>query len=84
MKDIFETKLGIYFSNKETVLELNGCQIQAYPSNYIDSFRSLTNPKFTLCDEFDFLPPGQQEDSRHLLTTLLFLWETSNSSNHYI
>ena len=40
IKGIFANKLGIYFSNKETVLELNGCQIQAYPSNHIDSFRS--------------------------------------------
>ena len=54
LKGIFANKLGIYFSNKETVLELNGCQIQAYPSNHIDSFRSLTNSKFILCDEFDF------------------------------
>ena len=29
---IFEPKLGLYFSNKETVLELNGCSIEAYPS----------------------------------------------------
>ena len=28
--------------------------------------RSLTNPKFILCDEFDFLPTGQQEDARHV------------------
>ena len=25
MKNIFETKLGLYFRNKETGLELNGC-----------------------------------------------------------
>ena len=39
MKNIFETKLGLYFQNKETVLELNGCMIEAYPSNHLDSFR---------------------------------------------
>ena len=66
LKQIFSNKLGIYFTNKETVLDLNGCSIQAYPSNHIDSFRSLTNPKFILCDEFDFLPTGQQEDARHV------------------
>ncbi len=44
LKAIFERKLGLTFQNKETVLELNGCQIEAYPSNHIDSFRSLTNP----------------------------------------
>ena len=38
LKNIFERKLGLYFDNKETVLELNGCTIEAYPSNHIDSF----------------------------------------------
>ena len=54
MKNIFETKLGLTFQNKETVLELNGCTIEAYPSNHIDSFRSLDNPKFILLGESDF------------------------------
>ena len=44
LKDIFFSKLGIYFTNKETTLELNKGQIEAYPSNHLDSFRSLTNP----------------------------------------
>lgn len=67
LKGIFSNKLNLYFSNKETVLELNGCQIQAYPSNHIDSYRSLTNPKFILCDEFDFIKSRQeQEDARHV------------------
>ncbi len=54
MKHIFEPKLGLTFSNKETVLELNGCTIEAYPSNHIDSYRALDNPKFILLDEADF------------------------------
>ena len=66
MKDIFEPKLGLYFSNKETVLELNGCSIEAYPSNHIDSFRSLDNPKFILLDEADFFRKGEQEEVRHV------------------
>ncbi len=65
LKNIFETKLGLYFQNKETVLELNGCTIEAYPSNHIDSFRSLDNPKFILLDEADFFRKGEQEDVRH-------------------
>ena len=44
LKGIFVTKLGLTFDNKETVLELNGCRIEAYPSNHIDSFRALDNP----------------------------------------
>ena len=31
MKNIFETKLGLTFQNKETVLGLNDCTIEAYP-----------------------------------------------------
>ena len=39
MKALFEPA-GITFDTKETVLELNGCSIEAYPSNHIDAFRS--------------------------------------------
>jgi hypothetical protein len=63
MKGLFE-KLGITFDSKETVLELNGCNIQAFPSNHIDSFRSLTTPKFILLDECDFVPKFQQDEIR--------------------
>ena len=38
MKAMFADKLGVTFDSKETVLELNGCSIQAYPSNHIDAF----------------------------------------------
>jgi hypothetical protein len=66
LKSIFSNKLGIYFTNKETVLELNGCMIEAYPSNHLDSFRSLTNPKFIFLDEADMFRKGEQEDVRHV------------------
>jgi hypothetical protein len=66
LKGLFEYKLGITFNSKETVLELNGCGIEAYPSNHIDAFRSLTNPKFILIDEGDFMPKFQQEEVRHV------------------
>jgi hypothetical protein len=35
MKALFELKLGITFDSKETVLDLNGCRIEAYPSNLL-------------------------------------------------
>jgi hypothetical protein len=66
MKGLFLDKLGVTFDSKETVLNLNGCNIEAYPSNHIDAFRSLTNPKFLFLDELDFLPKFQQEDVRHV------------------
>ena len=66
MKGLFVDKLGVTFDTKETVLNLNGCNIEAYPSNHIDAFRSLTNPKFILLDECDFHTKYQQEDVRHV------------------
>ena len=66
LKAIFSNKLGLYFTNKETVLELNGCLIEAYPSFNVDSFRSLDNPKFILLDEADFFRKGEQEEVRHV------------------
>lgn len=53
-------------ANKETVLELNGCSIEAYPSNHFDAFRSLTNLKFILLDEVDFFRKSEHEDVRHV------------------
>jgi hypothetical protein len=41
LKGIFDTKLGLTFNDKETVLQLNGYSIEAYPSNHLDAYRSL-------------------------------------------
>jgi len=65
LKGLFEPQ-GITFDSKETVINLNGCEIQAYPSNHIDAFRSLTNPKFILLEEADFFRKGEQEEVRHV------------------
>jgi hypothetical protein len=67
LKTIFEPKLGLTFDNKETVLELNRCTIEAYPSNHIDSFRALENPKFILIDEGDFFRKSEQDDVRFVI-----------------
>ena len=64
MKGLFLEKLGVTFDSKETVLELNGCSIEAYPSNHIDAFRSLTNPKFVFLDESDYHRKNEQDDVR--------------------
>ena len=60
MKAIFEPKLGITFDSKETVFNLNGCEISAYPANHVSSFRSLENPKVIFLDESDFWRPSEQ------------------------
>ena len=64
MKRLFEPKLNIHFDSKETVLELNHVRIESYPSNHIDSFRSLENPKFILLDEADFFRKSESEEVR--------------------
>ena len=58
--------LGATFDTKETVLELNGVHIEAYPSHHLDSMRGLTNVSFIYLDEADFFPPGQQFDARNV------------------
>jgi hypothetical protein len=75
LKNIFETKLGLHFQNKETVLELNRCTVEAYPSNHIDSFRSLDNPNFILLDESDF--PNNCTTIR-LTKDIIQLWSPLN------
>ena len=66
LKNIFAPKFGLRFDDKETVLNLNGCHIQAYPSNHIDSFRSLSSPKFILLDESDMFRLSDQPEVRHV------------------
>ena len=66
MKELFEPKLHVTFDSNETVLELNGCTIEAYPSNHLDAYRALDNPKFILLDEADFFRKSEQEDVRHV------------------
>jgi hypothetical protein len=54
----------ITFVTKETVIELNGIKIEAFPSHHLDAMRGLANVSFVLLDEADFFPPGQQQDAR--------------------
>ena len=54
----------VSFKTKETVIELNGVHIEAYPSHHLDSMRGLTNVSFIYLDEADFFPIGQQQDAR--------------------
>jgi hypothetical protein len=52
------------FNTKETVIDLNGVKIEAFPSHHLDAMRGLPNVSFILLDEADFFPPGQQQDAR--------------------
>jgi hypothetical protein len=53
--------LASAFDTKETVIELNGVKIEAFPSHHLDAMRGLPNVSFILLDEADFFPPGQQQ-----------------------
>jgi hypothetical protein len=62
MKHLFMDKLGIIVDSKETVIELNGVRIEAYPSYHLDATGSLTSPRFILI--------GPQKDARDESDTL--------------
>jgi hypothetical protein len=65
MKSLFSSAKGrTVFDTKETVIELNGVKIEAFPSHHLDAMRGLPNVSFILLDEADFFPPGQQQDAR--------------------
>lgn len=54
------------FDTKNTILELNGCKIEAFPSHHLDSARGLPSPAFVLIDEADFFPRSQQHEARSI------------------
>jgi late competence protein required for DNA uptake (superfamily II DNA/RNA helicase) len=66
MKRLFTAGKGLItsFDTKETVIELNGVKIEAFPSHHLDAMRGLPNVSFILLDEADFFPVGQQQDAR--------------------
>jgi hypothetical protein len=67
MKRLFaagSSKGLVSFDTKETVIELNGVKIEAFPSHHLDAMRGLPNVSFILLDEADFFTPGQQRDAR--------------------
>jgi hypothetical protein len=69
MKGFFQSQAAssfnpISFDTKETVIELNGVHIEAYPSHHLDAMRGLKDVSFIYLDEANFFPPGQQQDAR--------------------
>jgi hypothetical protein len=61
IKGFFST---MRFDTKETVVQLNGVKIEAFPSHHLDAMRGLPNVSFILLDEADFFPVGQQQEAR--------------------
>ena len=61
MKKLFTDNNLVSFDNKETVIELNGVHIEAYPAHHLDAMRGLPDVSFILLDEADFFPPGSNK-----------------------
>jgi hypothetical protein len=51
------------FKTKESVCILNGCRIEAFPTNHLSPARGL-NPKIVMLDEADFFPNRYQDEAR--------------------
>lgn len=54
---------GKEFKTKESVILLNGCKIEAFPTNNLAAARGL-NPRLVWLDEADFFPGRYQDESR--------------------
>ena len=61
MKDLFKPH-GIVFNDKETVLNLNGVHIEAFPSHHADSARGLPSVSIVFADEAAFFPKSEQDN----------------------
>lgn len=51
------------FTSKNTYVEINGVQIECFPSHHLDAARGL-NPQCIFLDEADFFPPNEQDNAR--------------------
>jgi len=59
IKGLFNTD----FKTKESVVILNGCKIEAFPTNNLAAARGL-NPRLIMLDEGDFFPARYQDEAR--------------------
>ena len=67
LKELFlnslESEYQLIFDTKETVLVINGCLIQAFPSHHLDAMRGLTNVAIVFQDEASFFEINQANDA---------------------
>ena len=54
---------GQEFKTKESLVILNGCKIEAFPTNHLEPARGL-NPRLVFLDEGDFFPLRYQQEAR--------------------
>lgn len=55
--------IGKEFKTKESLVVINGCIIEAFPTNHLEPARGL-NPKIVFLDEGDFFPLRYQDEAR--------------------
>ena len=55
--------MGKEFKSKESLVILNGCKIEAFPTNHLEPARGL-NPRIVVLDEGDFFPLRYQDEAR--------------------
>ena len=60
IKGLFQ---GKEFKTKESLVVLNGCKIEAFPTNHLEPARGL-NPRVVFLDEGDFFPLRYQQEAR--------------------
>jgi hypothetical protein len=66
LKELFlnpESEHQLIFDTKETVLVINGCLIQTFPSHHLDAMRGLTNVAIVFQDEASFFEINQANDA---------------------
>ena len=64
LKRLFDNRIHVDFNSAVTSLNLNGVNIEAFPSNNPDSFRGLEKPAFFLVDEADMFTNETHWDAR--------------------
>jgi len=68
IKRMFNEKLGMIFDSKETVVNLNGVRISAFPSHLgINAARGLPSVSFLFCDEASYFQRGIINDVINLV-----------------
>ena len=66
LKELFlnpESEHQLVFDTKETVIVINGCLIQAFPSHNLSASRGLTNVAIVLQDEASFFELNQASEA---------------------
>lgn len=62
---------NIEWNTKESLADINGCRITAYPSKRVKDLRGATDIKFILCDEADHYDASDSEQLLPILEALL-------------